>query len=414
MRPFFLIIKKDLRKRIKSPLAIVVLLIIPFFMTTLLGLVFSPSDPQKTLPEIKVLVVDHDKNIASKFLIQAFENPRLEDMFTLSIVDEKKGRALISKGKASALLVIPEQFSQNILNLRTTRFELVKNPSQRFLPVIVEEFTKTFGIMVSGFTQIFSEELFGIRLMTEIPLKDISIASLTPFLEKSKQKIVSLQEYLDPILIGLKEEQVQIKGSEKPAGGFNIFASILPAISIMFLLFIIEIFMRDIIIERENKTLLRMMFSPLRPVTYIMAKIFSGWIMGILVYMVVVVAGIVIFDISWGHYLTLFGFVTITCLWIASFFALLDSFFKNRNQAGAINSPIIIVFSAFGGSMMPVGSMPGGFQLISHFTLNFWFIRGVDQINRGMFPLAPSLVLMVSGIILFVLAVRMLTRRIQA
>lgn len=413
MKRILLIFKKDLKKRAKSPYAVLILLLIPFVMTTFLGVVFSPAEGENKLPKIKILLVDKDKNIASKFLIQAFENEQMKDMFHISMVDEKEGKKLMSKGKASALLIIPEKFSDNILKNKKSEFQLIKNPAEQFLPVIVEEFMNTFAVIVSGFVQVFAEEINGIRILTEIPVKDFPIAEITPFLEKSKQKIITLQDYLDPLLIKLKEE---VKEKEKKAQrepGFNLFALVLPAISIMFLLFIIEIFLRDIITEREKGTLQRILFSSIRPVEYILAKILSGWLMGIMVYFIVIVAGILLFNMTWGNYLYLFGFVTVTCFWIAGFFALLNSFFKNRNQAGAITAPVVIVFSAFGGSMIQVSQMPAAFQAVSQFTLNYWFIKGAESITKGSFPALPFFIIFTSGVILFILSIIFLKKKIR-
>ena len=413
MKRILLIFQKDVKKRIKSPYAVLLLLFIPFVMTSILGLVFSPSEDENILPKIKVLVVDKDKNIASKFLLQAFDNPQMKDMFHLSLVDEKEGKKLISKGKASALLIIPGNFSDNILKTKKSEFQLIKNPSERFLPVIVEEFMNTFGVIVSGFVQVFAEELTGIRLLIDMPLKDFPIAEMTPFLEKSKQKIVALQDYLDPLLIKLKKEIKEKGKKQQQEPGFNIFGFVLPAISVMFLLFIIEIFLRDILIEREKGTLQRIMFSAIRPVEYILAKIIGGCLMGIMVYIVIVVAGMLIFNISWGNYLVLFGLITITCFWIASFFALLNSFFKNRNQAGTYTTIIVIAFSAFGGSMVQVSQLPESFRVVSQFTLNYWFIIGAEKIIEGNFPALSFLIIFTTGIILFFLSIILFKRKIR-
>jgi len=414
LKRILLIFKKDLKKRMKSPYAVLVLLFIPFVMTSIFGLVFSPSEGENKLPTIKVLVVDKDKNIASRFLIQAFDNPQMKDMFHLSLVDEKEGKRLIAKGKASALLIIPENFSDHILKTKKSEFLLIKNPSERFLPLIVEEFMNTFGVIVSGFVQVFAEELAGIRLLMDMPVKDFPIAEMTPFLEKSKQKIITLKDYLDPLLIKLKKEMKEKEKQEQAEPGMNIFAFVLPAISVMFLLFIIEIFLRDILTEKEKGTLQRIMFSSIRPVEYILAKIVSGCLMGIMVYFVIVVAGMLIFNISWGNYLVLFGLIAITCFWIACFFALLNSFFKNRNQAGAYTSIIVVAMSAFGGSMVQVSQLPESFQVVSQFTLNHWFIRGAEQITKGNFPAMPYLIIFTTGIVLFFLSIIFLKRKMRA
>ncbi len=411
MKRVMLIFKKDLKKRVKSPWAVLVLLLIPFVMTTLLGAVFSPSQKEHKLPTIKLLVVDKDKNIASRLLLQALDNPRLQDMFQVAMVEEKEGKRLMAKGKASALIVIPKNFSDNLLNARKSRFQLIKNPAQRFLPTIVEEFMNTFAVIASGFVQVFAVEMKMIRLLLETDIEKISVQAMVPFLERGKDKIAALTKYLDPLLINLKTEGKD--GREKPPPPVNIFALVLPAISIMFLLFIIEIFLRDIITEREDGTLQRIMFSPIRTGDYITAKIISGWIMGLLVYLVVVVAGILLFKISWGNYIYLLVFVTVTCFWIAGFFALLNSFFKNRNQAGAVTTPIVLIFSAFGGSIIPATQLPDAFSLASHVTLNHWFIKGVEKISRGDFPTLSFLIIFFTGMMLFGASIQLLKKRIR-
>jgi ABC-type multidrug transport system permease subunit len=180
----------------------------------------------------------------------------------------------------------------------------------------------------------------------------------------------------------------------------------------MFLLFIIEVFLRDILTEREDGKLQRMMFAPLRSMELITARILSGWLMGIMVYLVVVIAGGLIFSISWGNYGYLFLLITVTCFWIAAFFAMLNAFFKNKNQAGAFTSPIILVFSAFGGSILPVDQLPGAVNWFSSLTLNHWFITGTKTINAGEFPTLPIAVIAVSGVVLFLLASIFLKKRI--
>jgi ABC-type multidrug transport system permease subunit len=391
----------------KAPYTIIVMLMIPIMMTGILGAIFSPSE--NTLPKIKVLMVDKDKNIASKLLLGSFDTPELKEMFQVTVVDETEGKKLISKGKASALIVIPEKFSDRLIKAEKSEILVVKNPSEQFLPNVVEEFMATFSVIISGLVQVFEPELKAIDTLLEVPVEQVSIAAMVPFMEKSKTKIITLKDYLSPLLIKLKEEVTKKK--EKKTR-INIFGAVLPGMSIMFLLFIIELFLRDILSEREDGKLQRIMFAPTRSMEFISARIFSGWVMGILVYLVTIIAGILLFRIDWGNYLYLFIYVTVTCFWIASFFALLNAFFKNRNQAGAFVAPIIMVFSIFGGSMLPVSQLPAGLRSVSSFTLNHWFIQGVEQIRTGTFPTIPFAILLFTGILLFLLASQFLKKRI--
>jgi ABC-2 type transport system permease protein len=411
LRRILLIFKNDVKRRLKAPLAILVLLFIPMIMTGIMGAIFAPRANQSQLPKIKVLVVDKDKNIASKLLLGAFDTEQLKEMFEITLVDEAKGKELISKGKASALVIIPEKFTDRLIKVEKSQFIVIKNPSEQFLPDVVEEFMNTYAVIISGIVQVFEPEIRGIDLLLNIPIEKVSITSMTPFLEAGRKKIESLIKYLDPLLVQLKEE-VTGKEEKKREPDFNIFFFLLPGMSVMFLLFIIEIFIRDILTEREDGKLQRIMFAPVRTSELILARVLSGWFMGILVYLLIVVLGVMLFKISWGNYGYLFLLIAVTCFWIAAFFALLNAFFKNRNQAGAFTAPIIMIFSVFGGSILPVDQLPKSINWIANFTLNHWFIQGTRQIRDGVFPTLSFGILLLTGVIVFLSASVFLKKRI--
>ena len=276
---------------------------------------------------------------------------------------------------------------------------------------MVEEFANTMAIGFSGLAQVFADELKIIRMVGNSSLEKIQFAELTPFLEMSRVKIMAVKSYLSPMRIGLKSTTIAKPGQAKPKG-FNIFAFILPGMLIMFLLFIIEAAMREIQNERADGKIRRMMFSPLTTRELILARIFSGWLLGLLVCSLAMAMGALVFAIDWGNYFWLFLLVAVTCFWGAAFFGMLNAFFKNKNQAGAFASPIILVSAAFGGSMLPLEQIPAGMRWLAKFTVNNWFITGCRQIVAGDMPLAPLLVLLASGLLFLAVAVVGLQRRL--
>ena len=385
-------------------------MIIPMVMTGIMGAVFAPAE--NNMMQIRVLLADNDKEPGAALVYEAFKFPQVKDLFKVDVVEEKEGRTLIENNEASALIIIPAGFTKNLLNKSETNLSVMKNPSEQFLPNIVEEFTRTLSIALSGGVQVFNinPELMG--HMKTIKKDKKSIASLIPLLLKDKNNSVNfktLMNYLNPPILKIKQK---IIGKKDKDSGFNLFSYILPGISIMFLLFIIEIFIREILSERENGKLQSMLFAPLRVGEYISARIISGWLMGVFTYLIFVVMGILVFNINWGNYAYLFILIAVTCFWVASFFALLNAFFKNRNQAGAFVAPIIMIFSAFGGSIIPSNQLPMAFRWISKLTLNHWFIMGAEHVRNNVFPSIPILILFSSGILLFFLASKSLKKRI--
>ena len=409
-----LIIKNDIKRRLRAPMATILFLIIPLAMTALIGMIFNPGPGNETkLPAIKLLLVDNDKGLAAKFLTGAFDQKEVKEMFQVTLVQEAEGEKLIKKGKASAMLVIPEHFSDDLAEQKASTLEVVKNPSEEFLPGVAEEFAKTIAVGLSAIAQVFADELKVIKSASNLELESISIAQMTPFLEMARAKIIALKSYLSPLILQLKASTTAKPGKSTKPAGFNIFAYIMPGMLIMFLLFIIEAFMREIQNERADGKIRRMMFSPLTTRELVTARLFSGWLMGMLVCILAMAVGTLIFRIDWGNPLLLLLLIMVSCFWCAAFFGMLNAFFKNKNQAGAFSSPIILVFAAFGGSMLPLEQIPTSMRWISKFTVNNWFITGCQQIMDGKIPSGPFTVLAVSGLIFASVAMVALQRRLS-
>jgi ABC-type multidrug transport system permease subunit len=335
----------------------------------------------------------------------------MKKMFQVTVTDEAEGRKRMEKGKASAMIVIPERFTLDLLEAKTTVLTVVKNPAEQFLPDIVEEFVNTMAVMLSGVVQAFAEEARGIRAMLDGPVGAIPWERLGPELGKAQKKIVAAEKVLNPLLLGLKEEETQAAGAKTRFTQRDLFSIMLPGMAIMFLLFIVQTLMRDIISEREDGKLRRMMTTPLRPMELVGARLAGGWVMGIAVLLVMVAAGSLIFRAQWGN----FGYFLIlgaaASFWTAAFFGLFHALVRNRNQAGAFSAPIILAFSLFGGSMMNAEAMPKAFLAVGVATPNRWFIDGAALVREGKFPALSLLVLVGSGLALAALAVPALRRR---
>ena len=279
-----LIIRNDIKRRLKAPMATILFLVIPLAMTAVIGMIFDPGAGNETkLPPIKLLVVDNDKDLAAKFLLGAFDQKEIKDMFQVTLTDAASGEALMKKGKASAMLVIPEHFSDDLADQKPTALEVVKNPSEEFLPGVAEEFAATMAVGFSGLAQVFADELKVIKSVRNLSLESVTIADMTPFLEMARAKIIALNTYLSPMLLTVKSSTTTKPGQEARPAGFNIFSYIFPGMLIMFLLFIIEPSLREIQNERADGKIRRMMFSPLSGRELVTARIFSGWLLGMLV-----------------------------------------------------------------------------------------------------------------------------------
>jgi len=411
MRRLLLVLRTDVRRHLKSPAAILIFIAIPLFMTALIGIIFAPRAEENTLPPIPVVLVDHDKNIASRLLLGAFDADQMKKMFEVTVADEAEGRKRMEKGRASAIVIVPEKFTLDLLDGRPTALTVVKNPAEQFLPDVVEEFMTTLSVMLSGAVQAFAPEAKGIRAMLQAPVDAIAWDKLGPEFGRAQKKVLAVRKSLDPLLVGIKAEAVKAAGAKPQFTRRDLFSIMLPGMAIMFLLFIVQTLMRDIISEREDGKLRRLMTTPLRPLELIGARLVGGWVMGLAVLLVMVALGTLIFRAYWGNFGVFLILGAAASLWTAAFFGFFCASVRNRNQAGALSAPIILAFSLFGGSMMNPEAMPKAFKAVGIVTPNRWFIDGAAQVRAGEFPLVPLIVLVGSGIVLAALAVPALRRR---
>jgi len=411
MRRLILILKTDILRHLMSPGALIINIIIPIAMTGMIGIIFTPSPSGGELPPIPVVLVDHDKGFASRLFLGAFDADQMKKMFQVTVADEAEGRKRMEKGKASAMVIIPERFTLDLMEIKPVTLEVLKNPAEQYLPDVVEEFMNTMAVILSGAVQAFEPEARGIRAMLDGPVDAFPWESLGPELGKAQEKIVAASKYLDPLLLRIEEEKTKAAGAKAAFTRADIFSSVMPGMAIMFLLFIVQTVMRDMISEREDGKLRRMLTTPLRSSELIGARILGGWLMGVFVLQVMVAFGTLVFRISWGPFGWFLLLGVVAAFWCAAFFALMNALVKNRNQAGALSAPIILVFSIFGGSILSLDAMPKSFRTLGLFTPNRWFIDGAAMIRDGRFATVPLLVLAASGLILLALAVPALRRR---
>lgn len=376
MKDIPLLIQKDFIRKWRNPVVIIGFMLIPVILTLIFGLIFRPSE-EKILPRISVLAVDKDKSVLSNFFLSSFEQGELNELIDLKPVEEEKGRELMEKGKASALIIIPEKFGDDVWNGKSAEIFLLKNPAEQFLPQIVEEVCDISTLLVSSFLSVFSDELGSIKDFIdkgEFPDEEFSSLSV-----RVKNRIEGISKYIFPPLISLKQQTIE--GEEKESQA-SIYSYILPAISIMFLLFICNAVFEDILREKESGTLLRMTVSPLKISHFVWSKILISALIGTLCTFILIGLGVVVFSIGWGNLFTVFLIVLCVNIMIAGFISFLYSFVRTERQAGALISSVIIVMSLLGGSMIPTESFPPFILHFSRLTVNYW---GLEAFKKAMF-----------------------------
>ena len=139
-------------------------------------------------------------------------------MLQVTVTDEGEGRRRMAAGQASAMVVIPKGFALDLLENKPVTLEVVKNPSEQFLPDVVEELMNTMAVMLSGAVQAFADEARGIRSMLDTPLEGL-LGGAGAGARQGPEKVIAAEKYLNPLIVRLKEEEARADGAAPGSPG---------------------------------------------------------------------------------------------------------------------------------------------------------------------------------------------------
>jgi ABC-type Na+ efflux pump permease subunit len=381
--PVLAIVRRDLLRFVRNPMRAVLLLAIPLALAGVFALAFGGGGPDL---RIRVLVFDEDEGVISGLLTGALGNAgdfgggeRLE-----IVPVGEEGYAMMEEGEASALIRIPEGFSEDFLAGREATLELVKNPSQRFLPQIVQEGLDLGAVVASQASRVLRPELDTLQGMldgTDAP-GDLQVAQLAVALN---QRVQSLDRYVLPPAIELETVDVENDaeaGGSQLSGPANVLAFFLPGLAVLGLLFFSQAATRDVVVERESGLLKQLLTAPVSISEYVAGKCLSVVVISLLGFGVLIAVGAVA-GVPWGDPLAVVALIVVAAFASSGLLLLLMSVAGNEKQADALTTIVIIVSSMVGGSFLPIGMIPDFLLPLSRATINYWVASGFDALLRG-------------------------------
>lgn len=407
------VIRKDLLRTIRSPMGIVIFLLFPVVFSLLIGLAFGGRSGAKLAP-IKLALVDEDGGLLSRFIASAFTQEGAPVKFELKQVEMPEAIDLVESDKVSAVLRIPDGFSDSLIAGAHTRIELVKNPAQSIYPQIVEEYVGVLALMGTTASRLLGEPMQKIREQSASPFgpEDPFVSRISVDIGHRMRGVV---RYAFPPAIRLeKEKQAGESDSSSGSAPLTIALFVLPGMAAFSLLTLAITGMGDLRQEESTGTLARQFVLPIHPWAPILGKIVSTLVLALAC--IVVLSLVAAF---WGgRGVSPLGFITLslTLAFAATGFAtLLQSLFRSERAGTAFGSIIVMVMSMLGGSFIPLDSLPSFARVVSPFTLNYWANEGFRKLlfeGASIPDLVPNLGILIGlGAIFTLVSLPLIQRR---
>jgi hypothetical protein len=204
------LLKKDLYRDATHPWGLIVFMIIPIVIAIIISLVFSPKGDAQENIVIDLAVLDRDDDFLSGALRSLSRQGDAAQNLRLHFVEnEDEGIRLLEKRKVSALVVLPEHLTTDLLDGIATSLTLYKNPAQTILPLVVDEGLKIICIGVSEALRLLQPEMKAIREMMDQDHMPNAL-DVGRVASGSVERLRTVEPYLFPPLIQFES----IKASE--------------------------------------------------------------------------------------------------------------------------------------------------------------------------------------------------------
>lgn len=409
----FAILRRDLNRYRRNPVRTAMLFALPLVMAAIFTVVFGGGGAEDI--RIRVLLWDEDDSLLSNFARGAADSAESDQRLEIVPVGEE-GLAMMDEGAASALVHIPDGFTRDYLAGDVTTVELVKNPSERFLPLVVEEGVGLGAALLSTTSTVFRSELETVGTMvdsTGFP-SDAAVGVLSAGINS---RLRGLEGFLFPPAITLESVNLPAPAEdEDEAQPSSILSFFLPGLAVMGTLFLAQSATRDILRDREAGLLRHLLTAPVSPAEYLVGKCLSVLLVTSVGFAVLIVIGAAA-GVSWGQPLAIGLLMIATAVACSGTLLLIMSLVGSERQGDALTTIVIISWSMLGGAFVPLEQMPAFIRPLSASTLVFWSIDAFNALihhGGGLGDILINLaVLSAAGLTFLIAGALILGRRIR-
>jgi ABC-2 type transport system permease protein len=392
--------KKDLKLFFHDQRSVILTFLLPLILISLFAFAYGGIGQFNGRSQpVNLLVTDLDQSRFSKEIIYKIDS--LEDIRTV-VSDSKKSKDLVIRGKYACALIIYKGFQDSLEAGNPIPVELVYDRSRETEIGILQQnlistlISSTSEIMIKKNIEKYLQELF------PDDENDISNDIFGTLIKNDKNKEVIKWT---PV-VGIKND-TRLGLIQAVAGT-----------AILMLLFSVAGVGTSILEEKENGTINRLLYSPLRGSTILYSKMLFAFFISILQLTAMFLFAWLILNMDMSVNIPgLILMIIATSFAVSSLGIFLAAVAKTRQQAQNLSTIIILVMSAIGGSMIPLFIMPPILQKIALLSVNYWGIQGFYDLFWRVLPLKevlPKIIILISiGLIMTLASIQLFKKRIM-
>jgi ABC-2 type transport system permease protein len=396
----FKLFKKDLIIFFHDQRSVILTFLLPVILISLFAFAYGAIGSYNGRSEpVKLIVTDLDNTRSSKELINKIDS--VNDIKTI-ISDSSKAKEMVIKGKYACALLLYKGFQDSLEAGNRIPVEMVYDRSREMEIGIIHQHLIT--VLMSSTGQVI------IKKSVEKYLHDNF-----PFISNNaSDNILKTAIKNDNNILDIKLTSVVGMKNDTKLGLIQAVAGT----AILMLLFSVAGVGTSILEEKENGTINRLLYSPLRGSAILYGKMLFAFFISILQLTAMFLFAWLVFNMDLSVNIpALILMIIATAFAVSSLGIFLAAIAKTRQQAQNLSTIIILIMSAIGGSMIPLFIMPSILQKIALFSVNYWGIQGFYDVFWRTLPLKAILpkifILLGIGIVMTFASISIFKKRIM-
>lgn len=407
LHAIFSVAWKDMQILLKDRAFLVIIIILPSVFSILFGSLNQKSiDDSKASITLPVALVNEDKGAYGEQIVKILNEIEAFAIQTPGTIEAAE--QLVRDSEVMASILIPAGMTDNVNSYQPSTIVVMIDPTQesyaRLIPGIMKEVVSPVVLV--------GELSYGIRtLLADYPAYQQAN-------EETRRGFVAQELAANMAAVQKMQADPWITVEAKTSEGKDLvilpdnwFAMVVPMFTVMFAFFIVGALGADLLQERQNGTLRRLIASPMPRWTVIAGKMLA--FLGIVVLQVTFIFGgaSLIFDMPLGE--SFLGLVVITItmgLAATGLGIMIASISKTDRQADTIGTLLGFVMGAIGGcisfSAVPAYKGGGLLETLSKFTPQAHALNGYDMLlvgGKGLVDVLPEAGILLAFALVFML-----------
>lgn len=368
---FWKITKKDLRLLARDKRTLFGLVALPLFFITILGIsagqLFTAKEKAK---RIRVGVVNEDTSSLSSNLIG--EVLKLDALELIELADRSEGQERLADGKVDVVAFIGPRFHERVDELDTADIIFAEtgklSGGLRSLDVEVQS-----GAFLASAAQVVEQLVFAFALR-----------AIAPEVMRANDPKLALKLFVKAKRSAHDREESETPATEPvitKSRSDVIYEYLVPSYTVMFVFFIVNLMARSLLAERETGTLTRLLIGPVTGTGMMVGKTIPFFVISLAQTVLLLVAGRVLFHMSWGESpWMLVPVIVATSLAATALGLLVATVVRTDSQVTAYSTFLVLIMAGMSGCLMPRSWQPELMQQLGLVTPQAWALIAYEHL----------------------------------